>query len=234
MTLQECLQLQPPHDTGHKSALTILPYQYEAVWIQIDQSSNSESGHRVNQSSYNFLEHQHDSGDFRFIVLYLHLASGEKGRTPSNVFFYFSRWFTHETMNDRLGDLGGGGANWADEDDDGNGGSGGDVEMGNTTPSQPKHMEHFFREVESIKADIEQVKKATKTIGEINEAAIHATTTDEENDLSNRLRPVVDQTNKRAKRTKTLLGLLKEETKKLKDDGTGKASDLRYVIRIHC
>ena len=134
-------------------------------------------------------------------------------------------------MNDRLGDLGGGGAAWADDDNDNvNGASGGDVEMGNTTPSQPKHMEHFFREVESIKADIEQVKKATKAIGDINEAAIHATTTEEENDLSNRLRPVVDQTNKRAKRTKTLLGLLKEETKKLKDDGTGKASDLRCVI----
>ena len=133
-------------------------------------------------------------------------------------------------MNDRLGDLGGGGANWADDDDDE--ANGGDVEMGSATPSQPKHMEHFFREVESIKADIEQVKKSTKTIGEINEAAVHATTTDEENDLSNRLRPVIDQTNKRAKRTKTLLGLLKEESKKLKDDGTGKASDLRYVVRI--
>ena len=133
-------------------------------------------------------------------------------------------------MNDRLGDLGGGGAAWADDDfDDNNNNNGGDVEMGSSTPSQPKHMEHFFREVESIKADIEQVKKATKTIAEINEAAVHATTTEEENDLSNRLRPVVDQTNKRAKRTKTLLGLLKEETKKLKDEGSGKASDLRYV-----
>jgi hypothetical protein len=134
-------------------------------------------------------------------------------------------------MNDRLGDLGGGGANWVDSDDDmkaGEGG-GGDVEMGKTGTTQPSHMDHFFREVESIKVDIEQVKKATKMIGEINETALHATTTDEENELSNRLRPLVDQTNKRAKRTKTLLGLLKEETKKLKDDGTGKASDLRYV-----
>jgi hypothetical protein len=132
-------------------------------------------------------------------------------------------------MNDRLGDLGGA-ANWADDNfDDVNENAGGDVEMGNTTSSQPKHMEHFFREVESIKADIEQVKKATKMIGEINETAVHATTTEEENELSNRLRPLIDQTNKRAKRTKTLLGLLKEETKKLKDDGTGKASDLRYV-----
>jgi hypothetical protein len=131
-------------------------------------------------------------------------------------------------MNDRLGDLGSA-ANWADSDDDadpaGNGG-GGDVEMAETN-KQPKHMEHFFREVESIKEDIEQVKNATRMIGDINESALQATTTDEENELSNRLRPLVDQTNKRAKRTKTLLGLLKEESKKLKEQNTAKASDLR-------
>ena len=132
-------------------------------------------------------------------------------------------------MNDRLGDLGSA-ANWADSDDDLDpaGGDGGDVEMASTNNNkQPKHMEHFFREVESIKDDIEQVKKASKMIGDINETALHATTTEEENELSNRLRPLVDQTNKRAKRTKNLLGLLKEENKKLKDEGTAKASDLR-------
>lgn len=131
-------------------------------------------------------------------------------------------------MNDRLGDLGSA-ANWADSDDDLDpaGEGGGDVEMASTNNKQPKHMEHFFREVESIKDDIEQVKKASKTIGDINETALHATTTEEENELSNRLRPLVDQTNKRAKRTKNLLGLLKEENKKLKDEETAKASDLR-------
>jgi hypothetical protein len=81
--------------------------------------------------------------------------------------------------------------------------------------------------VESIKEDIEQVKNATRMIGDINESALQATTTDEENELSNRLRPLVDQTNKRAKRTKTLLGLLKEESKKLKEQNKAKPSDLR-------
>jgi hypothetical protein len=131
-------------------------------------------------------------------------------------------------MNDRLGDLGSA-ANWADSDDDmvpGNE-AGGDVEMGAVNNKQPKHMEHFFREVESIKDDIEQVKKASKMIGDINESALQATTTEEEQQLSNRLRPLVDKTNSQAKRTKTLLGLLKEENKKLKDEGTAKASDLR-------
>jgi len=105
---------------------------------------------------------------------------------------------------------------------------GGDVEMGNMEkPQQAKHMEHFFREVESIKDDIEAVKKSTKAIGDINEAALQATTTEEENELSGKLRPLVDQTNKRARRTKTLLGLLKEETKKLQDEDNIKQSDLR-------
>lgn len=137
-------------------------------------------------------------------------------------------------MNDRLGDL----PAWAADDDDDmfedevdvNGGGkqegGGDVEMGEVN-KQPKHMEHFFREVESIKADVEAVKRATRKIGEYNEAALQATTTEEENDISRKLRPLVDETNKRAKRTKNLLGLLKEENKKLQDDEKIKQSDLR-------
>jgi mevalonate kinase len=104
----------------------------------------------------------------------------------------------------------------------------GDVEMGKTN-SQPKHMEHFFREVESIKTDIEYVKKAAKTIGDINEATLAATTTEEENKLSEKMRPLVDKTNKRARRTKDLLGLLKEETKKLEAEDNIKQSDHRYV-----
>ena len=107
---------------------------------------------------------------------------------------------------------------WADE---------GDVEMGEIASGQPTHMDHFFREVDSIKEDIEAVKQATKSIGDINERALQATTTEEENDLSRQLRPLVDQTNKRAKRTKTLLGLLKDETKKLQDTDDIKQSDLR-------
>lgn len=71
------------------------------------------------------------------------------------------------------------------------------------------------------------MKKATKAIGDINEAALQATTTEEENSLSERLRPVIDKTNKKAKQTKTMLGLLKEENKKLKSEGNAKPSDLR-------
>ena len=129
-------------------------------------------------------------------------------------------------MNNRLAELGN--TNWADSSDDdleaANGG--GEVEM---AAKQPKHMDHFFREVEEIKADIEGVEKATRSIGEINEAALQATTTEEENQLSNKLKPLISQTNKRAQRTKTVLGLLKEENEKLKKEGTAKGSDLRSV-----
>ena len=143
-------------------------------------------------------------------------------------------------MNDRLGDL----PSWALEEaqndpsefederpapgkkgrkgDDG----GGDIEMGKQN-SQPKHMENFFRHVDAVKADIEAVQKASKKIGEINEATMQATTTEEENKLSEKMRPLVDKTNKQAKRTKDTLGLLKEETKKLEADGAIKQSDLR-------
>lgn len=139
-------------------------------------------------------------------------------------------------MNDRLGDIG----LWAGDGDDSdhrsesfeNEGARGDVEM-QECAKQPKHMEHFFREVETIKDDIECVKTATRQIGEFNEAAIQATSSDEENDISRQIRPLIDNTNKRAKRSKTLLGLLKEESQKLQSNGKINPSDLRYVPKYN-
>lgn len=127
-------------------------------------------------------------------------------------------------MNDRLGDLG----NFGDDDEEeiSEFENENDEEM-QKPPQQPSYMDHFFNEVESIKEDIEHVKKATRKIGDINEEALQATTTEKENELSKKLRPLVDQTNNRAKRTKNLLGLLKEETKKLETEGKINQSDLR-------
>lgn len=92
---------------------------------------------------------------------------------------------------------------------------------------KPGHMKAFFSTVQSIKEDTEAIKKATKAIGEINEASLLATTTEEENECSHRLESLVDETNKCAKRAKTLLDLLKEENKRLADEEQAKASDLR-------
>jgi len=157
-------------------------------------------------------------------------------------------------MNDRLGELwgndevpswakeGGGGpssdqhTNHLADNDSEDGEKGNDLEWGDPVPSndqqqptngQPKFMESFFKDVDGIKADIDAIRNATKRVGEINEEAILATSTAKEEELSNQLKPLIDQTNKRAKRTKNLLALLKEENQKLKDEKTVKASDMR-------
>mgnify|MGYP001176961801 CR=1 FL=1 len=130
-------------------------------------------------------------------------------------------------MNNRLGEFPAWTGGDSDEEDDipNLESSGGDVEM--QEQSKPQYMEEFFREVDSIKADIDAVSVAAKDIAKINEQSMRATTTSEENKLSKKLKPLIDSTNKRAKRTKTLLGLLKEETDKLKAEEKLNASDVR-------
>ena len=127
-------------------------------------------------------------------------------------------------MNNRLGDIPAWAMEDSDDDDDPNSEGGGDVEM---QQQKPQYMEDFFREVDSIKADIDAVAQATKDIAKINEQSMRATTTSEENKLSKKLKPLIDTTNKRARRTKTLLGLLKEETEKLKAERRLSPSDQR-------
>ena len=105
----------------------------------------------------------------------------------------------------------------------------GDIEFGVQQQQQPKYMESFFKDVDAIKADVDAIRDATKRVGEINEEAIKATTTSKEEELSRLLKPLIDKTNKRAKRTKNLLALLKEENQNLKNDKQVKASDMRYV-----
>ncbi len=106
-----------------------------------------------------------------------------------------------------------------------------DVETGhkNKKIDTPKinYMEHFFREMENIKADIEAVGQATRAIKELHERALSATTNEEEDKLSRQLKPIIEATNNRAKRTKTLLSLLQQETGKLQEEEALNASDLR-------
>jgi hypothetical protein len=140
-------------------------------------------------------------------------------------------------MNNRLGDLPAWAMEDSDDSDDENvpkpSKNGGDIEMQDQQQNNHNHyMENFFREVDSIKADIDAVAQASKDIAKINEQSMRATTTAEEQKLSKKLKPLIDTTNKRAKRTKNLLGLLKEETEKLKAEGTLNASDIRYVYKI--
>jgi len=129
---------------------------------------------------------------------------------------------------------------WAQEDSDSDDGDdnpdwskeggkkkgGGDIEM-QQQGDDNQYMTTFFKEVDGINADIKAVSQAAKDIAIINEKSMRATTTAEEKSLSKQLGPLIASTNKRAKRTKTLLGLLKEETEKLKGTGKLNASDVR-------
>jgi t-SNARE complex subunit, syntaxin len=89
------------------------------------------------------------------------------------------------------------------------------------------YMDSFFRDVESIKSSIDSIQKATRRIGEINEETILSTSESKEKQLSEEVRPLIDETNKVAKKTKTLLSVLKEENKKLEKEKKIKNSDMR-------
>mmetsp|Transcript_25450 Transcript_25450/g.28543 ORF Transcript_25450/g.28543 Transcript_25450/m.28543 type:complete len:323 (+) Transcript_25450:176-1144(+) len=146
-------------------------------------------------------------------------------------------------MNNLMGDI----PAWAEDDSDsdggdennpqgnwnnnvnGGGGGGGDIEMKQQQNQNDgsQYMSTFFSEVDVINADIKAVAQASKDIGIINEQSMRTTTTAEEQKLSKKLGPLIDATNKRAKNTKTMLGLLKEETEKFNTNGELNASNVR-------
>ena len=145
-------------------------------------------------------------------------------------------------MNNLMGDI----PAWAaDSDSDSDGGNndwskdnsnkkgGRDIEMQEPNDDNSQYMASFFKEVDSINADIKAVSQASKDIDIINEQSMQATTTTEEQSLSKKLSPLIASTNKLAKKTKTLLGLLKEETQELKKEGKLNASNVRYVCTLH-
>ena len=92
--------------------------------------------------------------------------------------------------------------------------------------AQKALMDQFFKDVESIYGDIEAVKEATRRIGEINEESLMSTSDNRENELSQQMSPLVDDTNKKAKRKKLLAPLKKDNTKYKSEDNI-KTSDTR-------
>ena len=109
---------------------------------------------------------------------------------------------------------------WANEDD-------GASDQGNGTSSQPEHMKQFFNDVESIKDDISSVSSATEKIISLKDKAVLATSEQEETQISDTIRTLVESTNKRAKTCKNLLGLLKQENTNLSEKKDITATDLR-------
>lgn len=105
----------------------------------------------------------------------------------------------------------------------------GDIEMQQQQKDdeQQRYMTSFFTELDGIKANIKAITQASKEIEMINEKSMRATTTAEEKALSLKLGPLIADTNNKAKKSKTLLGLLKDETDQLKEQGKLNASNAR-------
>ena len=127
-------------------------------------------------------------------------------------------------MNDRLEDL----KSWEVLEDGDE--SAGDLELVGPAEVQSAklaNMDHFFREIENIKEDIQKIKAATCSIGKIQETFLLASTDNEECSSSRKLNSLVSETNKRAQRTGNSLRLLKEENQHFLAGGSVKVSYMR-------
>jgi len=88
-------------------------------------------------------------------------------------------------------------------------------------------MEDFFRDVEKIKADVEALTDATKRIRQIDEKSKLAVSESDEKRMSEEIKHLINGTNLKAKSTKNMLSLLREENKKFQDNNTVNATNLR-------
>lgn len=111
---------------------------------------------------------------------------------------------------------------WANEDDDGAA-----DQTNNGSSQQPEHMKQFFNDVEAIKEDISSVTAATEQIATLKDKAVLATSEQEETQISESIRTLVESTNGRAKTCKNLLGLLKQENTNLSQKKEITSTDLR-------
>ena len=73
-------------------------------------------------------------------------------------------------------------------------------------------LSDFFGDVELVKKNINVIKNVTKRIGEIQQQVVLATTNDKEAELSAELKPLVEETNKKANIAKQILQKLREDT----------------------
>jgi len=100
-----------------------------------------------------------------------------------------------------------------------------------TKAAQKQHMDAFFDDVSKVQDAIAHIVSTTRRIGEIQEESMLSTSEQKEQVLSDEIRPMIEETNRNAKSTKTLLMVLKEENKTYSDETdknkTIQDSDLR-------
>jgi t-SNARE complex subunit (syntaxin) len=77
-------------------------------------------------------------------------------------------------------------------------------------------LTEFFGDVELVKKNVNMIKNVTVRIGEIQQQVVLATTNDKEAELSAELKPLVEETNKKANIAKGILQKLREDTERMK------------------
>eukprot|EP00904_Undaria_pinnatifida_P004753 jgi/Undpi1/14279/HiC_scaffold_9.g03928.m1 len=138
-------------------------------------------------------------------------------------------------MNDRLGELTGGGGSFGggaapfevaiDINDTGDGGVGAGAGGGQAARG---FMEGFFDKVNSVKTDIDAVKKACTDLDTLTQQATLTSSATAEADAKSQINNTIASTNKRVARVKGLLQSMREETDMLKKDPTkAKPSEVR-------
>jgi len=96
-------------------------------------------------------------------------------------------------------------------------------------PEKNQFMAQFFKDVEIVKKQIAFIGQSTLNIKDINQRVTLATTTEKEQDLSEELKPLLTDSNKKATIAKTLLQKLREDTERLKSskEASSNTSDIR-------
>jgi t-SNARE complex subunit (syntaxin) len=95
-------------------------------------------------------------------------------------------------------------------------------ESDNLTGKDKSILTEFFGDVELVKKNVNLIKNVTVRIGEIQQQVVLATTNEKEAELSAELKPLVEETNKKAQVAKLILQKLREDTERMKtSDKTG-------------
>lgn len=100
----------------------------------------------------------------------------------------------------------------------------GGVEM---SPVTSKSMRDFFAQVEQVKNTIQYVKSRTSEVSRLQDEAVNAVRSEDQNHTSEELDHVLSDVNKRCADAKQMLTTMKTETEELEKKSSAPASELR-------
>ena len=103
-------------------------------------------------------------------------------------------------------------------------------ESDNLTGKDKSILTEFFGDVELVKKNVNLIKNVTVRIGEIQQQVVLATTNEKEAELSAELKPLVEETNKKAQVAKLILQKLREDTERMK--ASDKTGNIAGEVRI--